>query len=134
MNHTHARHAFGRLNDPKAYCQSCTVRLTIGEPRPSEGWPASLRLSKDQHDLLLQAAAEFRDLCIEVREPESAIDFVDWLAVDVLGLSSGRQVEHDGAQPRGEKTLGEGRWRNYHHRHPDPLPTVTLPRSIRGAA
>jgi len=55
-----------RNNVHVGYCQGCNVRLLVGEPKAGEGmWPAQLHISAAMMDVLLIAAAEFRDLCAE---------------------------------------------------------------------
>ena len=130
MTH-YGRHTAGRSSVASSWCQSCTVRLTIGDPRPSASWPARLRLDPDQWDALLSGAAEYRDLCIEAGEPEAAVPFADWIAG--VARQTGVHVEADGAPARSESG-GFARARNYTHRRPDPLPRVSLPRTIRGVA
>lgn len=72
------------LDRSSRLCESCGVRLTIGEPKATDYWPQRLALTKPQVDLLLQAAAEYRDLCDEAGEYEEAIAFVDWVAPDAM--------------------------------------------------
>lgn len=58
----------GRIMPRRTYeCHSCHVRNAIGVPRASDSWPPQLHLSEKQMDLLLVAAAEFREMCEECR-------------------------------------------------------------------
>lgn len=77
-------------------CESCKVRNAIGEPRASDTWPARLHLTEVQLDLLLVAAAEFRDLSIEAGEPVNAIAFLDWIRPDALSpvFASAASIPH----------------------------------------
>jgi hypothetical protein len=126
------RNVLGRAYQATAYCQSCGIRRTVGEPRTTETWYLRLReltLNPEQLDLLLQAAAEYALLSEEAGEYESAVGFLDWVRPDALGLSLAR-VEHDGAQPRYEKgTSSPKSHLDGVHRHPDPIPFAELPRT-----
>lgn len=84
---TASEHRTGReaARGRRGICLSCQQRYMLGEPKASESWPAQLHLSAEQVDLLLIAAAEYRDLCEEAGEYETVVAFVDWLAPDVLG-------------------------------------------------
>lgn len=73
-------------------CPSCQMRYKIGKPKATDSWPVHLTLSPMQVDLLLVAAAEFRDLCEEAGEYDHAIDFVDWIRIDALRPSFGSPV------------------------------------------
>lgn len=73
-----------KLRNRTGFCERCKVRITIGDPRPNSVWPQRLRLTEDQMADLMAAAAEYRELCDEEGEYENAIEFVDWLSVDVL--------------------------------------------------
>jgi hypothetical protein len=103
------RNVLGRSYQATAYCQSCGIRRTVGEPRTTETWYLRLReltLNPEQLDLLLQAAAEY------------------------ALLSEEAGVEHDGAQPRYEKgTSSPKSHLDGVHRHPDPIPFAELPRT-----
>jgi hypothetical protein len=111
------RNVLGRSYQATAYCQSCGIRRTVGEPRTTETWYLRLReltLNSEQVDLLLQAAAEYALLSEEAGEYESAVE----------------RVEHDGAQPRYEKgTSSPKSHLDGVHRHPDPIPFAELPRT-----
>ena len=51
-------------------CHSCHLRNAMGVPKPLSTWPARIHavpLTEEQWELLLVAAAEFRDLCDECR-------------------------------------------------------------------
>jgi hypothetical protein len=81
----------GRVETGRTYprlrnyeCESCHQRNAIGAPRASDTWPASLSINAKQMDLLLIAAAEFRDLSEEAGEHPDAIDFLDWVRPDAL--------------------------------------------------
>ncbi len=77
-------------------CASCEQRIKMGDPRASETWPWRLRqerLSEDQADLLLVAAAEFERI-----GGGSAVDFMDWVRPDALGLTSHLHPELDGVR------------------------------------
>ena len=65
-------------------CESCHVRRAIGVPKVSDTWPAQLHINAVQLDLLLLAAAEFRDLCEEAGMYADAVEFVDWVRPDAL--------------------------------------------------
>jgi hypothetical protein len=100
-------------------CHSCHLRNAVGTPKTLDTWAMRLHgvpLTDEQMDLLLVAAAEFRDLCDACRncdhrdhltvcryrdddeappcgcvryEPSgwaNAVAFVDWLRPDALGL------------------------------------------------
>jgi hypothetical protein len=67
-----------RLDRSSHLCAGCGGRITIGDPKAVELWPLT-NLNKVQRKLLLVGAAEYRDLCDEEGEYESAIQFVDWL-------------------------------------------------------
>jgi hypothetical protein len=124
----YGRHHLGRPGGKLNRCQGCGVRLTIGDPRPLNGWPERLVLDDFTVNVLLTAAADYRELCIEADEPERAIDFVDWVA-GVL-RQSGIRFEADGAPPRNESGTAAD-VRQMRHRHPDPIPYAELPRTWR---
>lgn len=111
-----------RINVKAGYCQSCSARLTIGEPNGNERWALRLQLSEEQIHDLLQAAAEYRDLCEEAGEYEYAVQFVDWLIPSVRPRVT--VYDADGSTPRfengavAERTDRAARM----HRHPFPLP------------
>lgn len=114
----------GRI-DSRRRCAGCNARIKLGDPAPTDTWPHRLHLTDEELDLLLVAAADYRDLAAEVGEPESAVSFADWLAG--VSRQSGVHVEHDGAPARNESgTLSD---RASKHRHPDPLPVWTMPRT-----
>ena len=94
-----ARRVEGRSNTASSYCPGCNVRLTIGEPVHHDTWPSYLKahpLSPMQYDALLQAAAEYRDLCAAVEYPERAVDFADWIEQE----ATGRQIQRYDADGR----------------------------------
>ena len=128
-----ARHPLARRAAPDAFCVGCGQRRTVGEPRQSVKWSKELMahpLTREQVDLLLIAAAEYRALSIEVGEPPDPVAFMDWVSVDALGFEH-RLVEYDGGRTR----LEEGGFgRQYRHRHPDALPQAALPDEIRRMA
>jgi hypothetical protein len=74
-------------------CEGCGARLTLGSPKANDTWPARLTLTVDQRDLLLIAAAEYRDLCDEAGEYQDVIQFVDWLSPSVLEEERQRAFE-----------------------------------------
>ncbi len=74
----------GRTEARRQLCASCRVRIKVGEPRALDSWPTRLNLSQTQVDLLLVAAAEFRDLSDDAGEYADAVAFVDWMAPDAL--------------------------------------------------
>ena len=114
----------GRI-DTRRYCMGCQARMRFGDPKPNANWIERLRLTKEQTDLLLVAAAEFSELSEEAGEYALAVAYVDWL----VGVTrqSGIQVTHDGAPPRNETgTQSDGVAK---HRHPDPIPFAPLPRT-----
>ncbi len=78
------RKVAGRNGAPSAYCEGCGVRLTLGEPKAGDAWTSMLRLRPKQRDLLLQAAAEYRELTEEVGEYQDVVQFLDWISVDVV--------------------------------------------------
>lgn len=111
----------GRSDSLRSYCLGCEARITKGEPKASAGWPAALSLTATQRDLLLQAAAEYSEVCDEAGEYESAVEFVDWCSIDALRDGSSH-VEADGAPARLEGgTVADHRSR-LAHRHPFVLP------------
>lgn len=93
----------GRVETGRVYprsrtyeCHSCQQRNAIGEPKASESWAAKMHaagITEEQMDLLLLAAAEYRELCAEVGEPAEAVDFLDWVRPDALGLVGNLKVE-----------------------------------------
>lgn len=81
----------GRTNGPAhrdSLCHSCEARVKIGEPRARPLWAQRLRLTAEQHDLLLVAAAEYAELSDEAGEYELAVEFVDWIRPDVVGAAA----------------------------------------------
>lgn len=66
------------------FCHGCQQRLYIGEPRHTDTWPQRLALSRAQLNVLLEAAAEYAELCEEAGEYEEAVAFLDWVTVDAL--------------------------------------------------
>jgi len=69
----------------KHTCESCKTRQRVGVPKSGEGtWPARLYIAEGQMDVLLLAAAEFRDLCEEAGEYADAVSFVDWVRPDAV--------------------------------------------------
>jgi hypothetical protein len=114
-----------RNNVKSGYCASCSARILIGNPKSTQTWSQRLHLTQEQVDLLLIAAAEYRDLSAEAGEYEEAVSFVDWLAPDALKDGEGRAwVEVDGKRDEWGRMAG----------HPDPIPVASLARRIRGAA
>ena len=112
-----------RRNVVTGYCQGCGMRLMVGEPKAGEGmWPAQLHISSAMMDVLLIAAAEFRDLCelcancphgshvgrCGVHDPDvsafcacttyeprgwaDAVAFVDWVRPDAISVGFGSPV------------------------------------------
>ena len=73
----------GRITT-RRICQSCRMRYAFGEPKPTDSWPARLRMNSDQIDLLLVAAAEYKQLCDEAGEYADPVDFLDWVRPDAL--------------------------------------------------
>lgn len=88
-------------------CDSCGVRLAIGEPRPTDTWTSQLTLTVKERDLLLAAAMEYRELAeacwncqhprhVRCRELDCAcahylpssdmdpVEFIDWISPDVV--------------------------------------------------
>lgn len=65
-------------------CHGCGMRLTIGTPKPTDTWPQRITLSREVVNLLLEAAAEYEQLCEDTGTISSAVDFVDWGSVDFL--------------------------------------------------
>jgi len=100
-------------------CQCCQARITYGEPEPSAAWVQRLRLTPEQHDLLLVAAADFKKLCDELEEPADPVGFADWIRVDVLGRHTATLVQFDG---RTRVEPQQGRERAYRHSEAFPLP------------
>jgi hypothetical protein len=80
-------------------CPSCEMRYKVGEPKAQDTWPAHLTMSPTQVDLLLVAAAEYRDLCEEAGEYQDVIGFVDWVRPDALRPNFASPIVADG--PRG---------------------------------
>jgi hypothetical protein len=124
------RNVLGRAYQATAYCQSCGIRRTVGEPRTTETWYLRLReitLNPEQTDLLLVAAAEFSELSEEAGEYALAVAYVDWL----VGVTrqSGVQVTHDGSPSRTMTGEVASKVSNAVHRHPDPIPFAELPRT-----
>jgi hypothetical protein len=117
----------GRVDSRRA-CLSCQARIRLGEPHPTSNWAERLRLTKEQTDLLLVAAAEFSELSEEAGEYALAVTYVDWVA-GVL-RQSGIRFEADGAPPRNESGTAAD-VRQMRHRHPDPIPFAPLPRTWR---
>ena len=74
-------------------CPSCEVRFKVGKPKATDTWPVQLTMSPAQLDLLLVAAAEFRDLCDEAGEYNDAVSFVDWVRPDALRPSFASPVK-----------------------------------------
>jgi hypothetical protein len=74
-----------RNNVKSGYCQSCGLRILVGDPSSGEGmWPAKLNIKPDMMAELMRAAAEFRDLCDEAGEYADAVSFVDWVWPDAV--------------------------------------------------
>jgi hypothetical protein len=70
-------------------CHSCQLRNAVGTPKSLDTWAMRLHgapLTSEQVDLLLVAAAEFRDLCEESGEYADAVSFVDWVRPDALAI------------------------------------------------
>lgn len=65
-------------------CPGCDQRIYLGEPKAIGSWAQRLHLSREQYDLLLMAAAEYRDLSDAAGEYESVVSFVEWVSVDAL--------------------------------------------------
>jgi hypothetical protein len=90
----------GRTMERKA-CPGCNLRYSVGAPQASDTWPARLSLSPYQLDLLLLAAAEFRELCDEAGEYADCVDFLDWVRPDALSVSYVTPAETTNGNPRG---------------------------------
>ena len=96
----------GRI-DARRHCEGCGNRIKYGDPRPTEAWPYRLRLTKEQHELLLVAAAEFMEI-----GGGTPVEFLDWCAVESLGGAThdfpkfdGRSVmESGGGRPGAQLT------------------------------
>lgn len=119
--------------DIRRYCLGCDQRIKIGEPHGSEQWPTRLRLSREQYDLLLVAAAEFSDLSQKADDPESSVAFLDWVSVDALGTRTHTFPEAEGAPPVKELS-GYSKRPGTVHREPFPLPLADLPFRRRGVS
>jgi len=89
-------------------CHSCGIRNAVGEPKALDTWPARLHIERHQIDLLLAAAAEFRDLCDEAGEYADAVSFVDWVRPDALSAAYSSPVKAEPAPV----TLAEKRRRH----------------------
>ena len=109
--------------DSRRQCASCEMRVRYGDPKPNDTWATRLRLTQESINLLLVAAAEYRDLSGEMDDPESAVSFVDWITLTALGRETGVRPDHDG---------GVGGTRE--DRHPFPLPLAELPGKARRVA
>lgn len=46
-------------------CHSCNIRIEFGEPKAGDAWTSQLWLTKQEFDLLLVAAAEYREINAE---------------------------------------------------------------------
>lgn len=124
----------GRISDRGRLCAGCGERIKLGTPKPSSAWAARLRLTPEQVDLLLVAAAEYAEASDEVGEYESAVEFVDWVRLDALGLVSLDPPTIDGISKPEVYTAAKGEkggLRKYNHRHPDPIPYIPLSGSMR---
>ncbi len=86
--------------DVRRYCLGCDQRIKVGEPRGTAAWPSRLRLSREQYELLLVAAAEFSDLSQKAHEQESSVAFLDWVSVDALGNRTHTFPEAEGTKLR----------------------------------
>jgi len=103
-----ARVGVGRPEGKLNRCESCGIRMTIGEPRLTDAWASHIRehrLSDWQIELLLMAAAEFAALSRKAGEPESVVAFIDWLTPEATGRFTlvhpefdGRSRNHDGSR------------------------------------
>jgi hypothetical protein len=80
-------------------CESCHQRNSIGKPRASDTWPAQLFIPERMMDVLLLAAAEFRDLCVESGVDGDAIDFLDWVRPDAIRPGFGSPVTAEPEPP-----------------------------------
>jgi hypothetical protein len=67
-------------------CDSCEIRKAIGKPRVNDTWAQRLRLSQAQIDELILAAAEYEDLCVKSDTITNAVDFIDWVSPEALGM------------------------------------------------
>ena len=117
-----------RPDQSKSYCSGCDVRITIGEPVPSNNWASRLHLTREQVDLILEAAAEFDLIAASWDDRPTAVEFTDWLAVDALRTGINEPPFYDGAPARnlaGEVASG----RDAAYRHPDPLPFAPIRRT-----
>lgn len=86
--------------DARKLCESCKVRIRVGELRTSEIWPQRLLLTEEQLNLILLAAGEFDRLTDEAGEPETAVAFVDWLRPSALNAGDEPTIRVD-TQRRG---------------------------------
>ena len=105
------------------------TRQNAIEQQTSENsvWPARLKLTPNQVKYLLIAAAEYRDLTAESGEAESAVGFVDWMAVDALRpepwdktpVSEGAPAHNINGDVAVMQHKGDI------HRHPFPMPVAS---------
>lgn len=113
----------GRQTSRFSYCLGCAQRITKGQPRAGSSWASALSFDERTRDLLLQAAAEYLELCAEAGEPADPVAFLDWVAVDALRDGAPLIVDHDGAPPRtASGSLAQNHADGSVHRHPWPLP------------
>lgn len=105
-------------------CANCNERIYLGEPRGNQVWPAQLSLTPDQVKLLLIAAAEYADISEKAGEPESAVGFVDWMAVDALrGEKWPSHVVSEGTKAHNiNGAVARLQHQGNVHRDPFPLP------------
>lgn len=111
-----------RGDQAKSYCQGCSIRITVGEPKATPHWYQRLRLTREQVDYLLEAAAEFDELAAEYEDHPSAVEFVDWVSVDALRTGKVEPPFWDGAPPRYDSGEVARKGDRTAHRHPDPIP------------
>ena len=107
----------GRI-DARRYCEGCGNRIKYGQPKAMDTWTARLRLSKEQHELLLVAAAEFMEI-----GGGTPVEFLDWCGVESLGGTNHTFPEFAG---RSVIEGGNGRPGSQATRQSSPFP---LPRS-----
>ena len=64
-------------------CSSCGSRIRYGKPNPNARWDG-LHVSQDDWSRLLVAAAEFDAMAEECGDRPTVVEFVDWIAPDVI--------------------------------------------------
>lgn len=103
-------------------CPSCRMRHRVPAPTWLAEYYNAIEVDPNIIRFLLHAAATFDS---ESAERYTAREFVEWMLPDLKGGPS--YPDSVGAKPKTEAAGKD----THKHRHPDPIPVVSLPEILR---